>query len=130
MSAEKYLPMQSSESLALGLIKGNTNGGLVPTFLYLKSEESKVEQRQFFSKIFSADLFQNIGWGARAQVDFKNCQEWTIERHELTRGRGCWRNHWEEKIVILSHYTPLPENAQPQKLCTANFSSGTLLKHL
>ena len=114
MSAEKYLPMQSSESLALGLIKGNTN------------EESKVEQRQFFSKIFSADLFQNIGWGARAQVDFKNCQEWTIERHELTRGRGCWRNHWEEKIMILSHYTPLPENAQPQKLCTANFSSGTL----
>ena len=124
MSAEKYLPMQSSESLALGLITENTNGGLVPTFLYLKSEESKVEQRQFFSKIFSADLFQNIGWGARA--DFKNCQEWTIERHELTRGRGYRRNHWEEKIMILSHYTPLPENAQPQKLCTANFSSGTL----
>ena len=50
MSAEKYLPMQSSESLALGLIKGNTNGGLVPTFLYLKSEESKVEKDNFSAK--------------------------------------------------------------------------------
>ena len=48
------------------------------------------------------------------------------KRRRLRRLFSPWRLKVSTALLLTNEYTLPPERTQPQKLCTANFSSGTL----